>query len=292
MKLSKIALWSLLAASTLVAPKASGSTLFGGALFGDSSLRTFFAVDQTTGARTPIGSVSPAGFYDLTSDWRPQSYRIWGVSQDGLFTLSRIDPTTGTRTAVGSMSTNIQSLAFDPTTETLFGAGSAGLYKIDVNTASATLVGGPSGIYPYAALGCDLAGNLFGFSSPTPPEGIARIDKTTGAFQLVGPTNTPDKVWLTDLAVRPEDGVMIGVGDFVFGSNKLYQVNTTTGALIPIGNSQFQQLAGLAFSPVPEPSTILLLAATLPALTVRRRIPDQASRPMGTDPAPTKPRTF
>ena len=64
---------------------------------------------------------------------------------------------------------------------------------------------------------------------------------------------------------------MIGVGDFVFGSNKLYQVNTTTGALTPIGNTQFQQLAGLAFSPVPEPSTILLIAATLPMLTARRR---------------------
>src|SRR4051812_37584926 len=104
MNLRRIALLFLFATSVFVAGRASGSTLYGGAITGVAPFSTLYTVDQSTGGRTPIGSGGfSIGYTDLTSDWRPQSYRLWGVVQDGQSTLARIDPATGNRTVIGTM---------------------------------------------------------------------------------------------------------------------------------------------------------------------------------------------
>lgn len=244
------------------------STLYGGALIETAN---FFTVDQTNGNRTAIGGVNPNGGYrDLASDWRPGSFRLWAVQGSSLV---RIDPTDGSSTVIGPLPTAVGAIAFDITTEKMFGSGISGFYEINTATGAGTLISDQSnfpGAYPSATLGVDLNGNLFAYSFNT--QTIINIDKSTGAVQSLGSNGTSSTLALQDLAARPEDGVMFAVAENQFGNNRLYSVNTATGVLTPVGSDQSIQLWGLAFSPaVPEPCTAVLLAAGLIWLTLLRR---------------------
>lgn len=236
-----------------------------------------YTADQGTGALAAIGPTGFDGIGDLTSDTRPGLFTLWGIriASNELFTF---DPVTGLGTAgpvltspAGGPVAGITSIAFDPVTGVLygnttpaFGGGPDTLYSIDPITGVATFIGG-IGFSNVFALGFDQSGGLFGISDST--DELIRISTATGAGALVGPTGLG---FAFDLASRPEDGTMF-VADS--GTFSLYTIDTATGATTAVGPyGSATNVVGLAFSPVPEPTTLTLLVGGLSSLALRRRL--------------------
>jgi len=226
-------------------------------------------INQATGAGTPLGT-SGFGFVgDLTSDTRVGSFTIWGTDLDSN-RLVTINPLTGVGTAVGTYDSpnKIVSLAFDAVTGSLYGNTSLGfgapgdtLYRVNPADATTTLIGriGHDNVW---ALAFDTAGKLYGISDVD--HSLLLIDTATGAGAVVATLQT-NSLW--DMAARPEDNVM-----FVAESGgSIWTVNTTTGAMAPVGLHGVGNSVGLAFSPIPEPATLALLAMGSLALMRHRR---------------------
>jgi hypothetical protein len=231
------------------------STLYGSSFGGEGP--SLWSIDQNTGGATAL--YSGTGMTDLASDWRPGSFRIWGIFGDRA--LLRIDPATGNQPLIGFTAPPINALAFNVANGILYGVAGSSLYRIDPTTAATTLVGN-TGYGSYTCMGADLGGNLFGVTMVD--NNLVRINATTGVGQAIGPAGTAG---ISDLAVRPEDGVMFGVRNFLAGSTTpfsyhLLKIDTATAATTLVGDEQLNKtMSGLAFSPaVPEPSVLILAA--------------------------------
>jgi hypothetical protein len=241
-------------------------------------------MDQTTGTATGIGPVGDDSVGDLTSDTRAGSSSLWGVriaSDDALDTLLTIDPVTGA--AVGSVPITIPisvagappghmtSIAFDPVSGVLYGNASVAfgapfeaLYTIDTTTGDATFVGRIL-FDDVFALGFDQNGALFGVSDAT--EDLIGIDLVTGNGSFIADLRVTEAF---DIASRPEDDVMFLVDT---ATSSLYTIDVTNGNLTGIGpyGGTSPNLVGLAFAPIPEPGTMLLVGLGL-TLIARRRV--------------------
>lgn len=153
----------------------------------------------------------------------------------------------------------IRTLAIDPATGHLYGTSANALFRIDENSAVATLVG-PTSIQVTGALAFDRHGDLFG----TGGRSFVKIDKTTGATSLVATLSAT----MLNFAVRPEDGVMYGLGfDLTYN---LYTIDVGTGQLTLVGPSLVRP-SGTAFATVPEPSGIVLCMTSVLVMTSMRR---------------------
>jgi hypothetical protein len=162
------------------------------------------------------------------------------------------------------------SLAFDPVghklygnTSVSFGAPFDALYEIDPVTGNSTFIGRIT-FNDVFALGFSQAGKLYGVSDVN--NELILIDTSTGNGSLVAALQVGATY---DIASRPEDDVMFLVDT---GTAQLYTLNTTTGNLTGVGpyvNST--NMAGLAFSAVPEPASASLALVAGVALLARRR---------------------
>jgi len=232
----------------------SNETIFGGNEF-------VYTIDQQTGAATPLGPSGVVEFPDITSDWRQDSFRIWGVEWLTNELVS-IDPGTGAATTVGEFGTNTKmlNLAFDIHTEAMYGMTQGGtLHRIDIETGHATLIGDP-GFDLIGGIAFDLAGNLFAVANAG--DWLIQIDPETGAGTAIG--NTINAV--AGMAARPEDGVMFLTET---ETDTIRTIDLETGTTSIVGPYNVKSINGLAFSPVPPPSTGVLFAFAAVA-TVRR----------------------
>jgi hypothetical protein len=244
---------------------------------------TLYNMDQTNGAATPIGAgVGADRVGDLTSDTRAGSATMWGVriaEGDALDALLTIDPATGAATGsvpitiaptvAGAPPGHMTSIAFDVVTGALygntsvaFGAPFEALYRIDPLTGNTTFIGRITFDNVFA-LGFDQLGNLFGVADAT--DELISISLASGNGTFIANMQTG----LTfDIASRPEDDVMFAIDS---GTGTLYTMDTSNGALTGVGPYGPINLVGLAFSPIPEPGTLVLLGSGVALLAGRRR---------------------
>jgi DNA-binding beta-propeller fold protein YncE len=206
---------------------------------------------------------------------------------DALFS---INPTTGVSVLVGATGlSNIfeGDLAFDPTSNVLYGiqnvpsAGVRDLFRINTTTGAATVIGDmmqPAS--DLSAMAFDASGNLFVID--TQNKLLLSVNKSTAAVTHSQLMN----VQLGDtagMAFSPSTGTAYVADGGTSGTNALYTLNTTTGALTLVGaTGAANGLAGLSFVPqqspsVPEPSALLLLVIGagllgLPAWRRSRRV--------------------
>jgi hypothetical protein len=233
------------------------STLYGSTFGGEGP--AIYTLDQDTGIATALGGTS-FGVADLASDWRPESFRLWGIRSNSH--LVKLDPILGNGTLIGRFSMpSVTGLAFDIATDRLYATAGGSLYVVDPATAISTFVGN-TGRRAFDALCFNRDGTLFGVTNPD--NLLVTIDKTTGFAQTIGSTGIDQ---IHGLAVRPEDGTMFGVATllpiFPSISSNLYRINMDTGAATLVGsnfgpNGPIISISGLAFSPaVPEPETLM-----------------------------------
>jgi len=171
-------------------------------------------------------------------------------------------------------------LAADPTTGILYGmqdvpvgfSTAANLFSINANTGVATVIGSMGTGSDFSAMAFNAAGTLFVVSSNGR---LFTINKTTGApltnVALTGFSGTLGN--LEGLAIDP----VTGTAYFATGgsaTNSLYTLNTNTGALTLVGAlvGTTDGLAGLTFSPVPEPGTLAMGALGVVILGFARRL--------------------
>lgn len=195
--------------------------------------------------------------------------------------LLRLNPATGAQissTPITDAGTpiSIADLALQPGTGTLFGirgpndqlGGQGKLYTINKTTGVATLVGNTGDFF--AAIAFAPNGTLYMASSDLGPMGM----NINLALKTLNPTNaaTITSVPLNDfvgaLAVRPEDSaIFAGTGD----SGNFFTINPATGAETLLGNTGRNFVGDFAFAPIPEPSSLGLIALGGLGLAVLRR---------------------
>ncbi|MCX6271511.1 MAG: lamin tail domain-containing protein, partial [Bacteroidetes bacterium] len=114
----------------------------------------------------------------------------WYASTEGYNSspqLLTIDTLTGDRTTIAYLSTSIQGLAYDWTTQNLYGISYNGSYSdlqlIDPVTGAMTTVGSCGSIYGIT-LACDKYGNLFTIDIYS--DQFGSVNKLTGAFTPIG----------------------------------------------------------------------------------------------------------
>jgi len=140
------------------------NTLYASSGSGGTNPRSLFTVDTGTGAATLVGATGQT-IYEIA--FNRTSGALYGNSYDDLYS---INVGTGAATIIGSFGFgNIESIAVDPTSGTLYGLtwDNAELYTIDPGTGAATSVGVFAGLDAAEAgrgisgLGIDYSGNFF-----------------------------------------------------------------------------------------------------------------------------------
>jgi len=201
------------------------------------------AVTGAVGTAIKFGGVlSTLSFDDLASDPVRYPSIVWGVRNGSGSELIAFDPfqriVLSQKTL--SASTPIYGLAIDPTTGAMYGAGESGLYRVARDTGATTLVGGNLSIF--SALAFDGAGRLYSTRAGTM---LVSIDTSTGAVSDVAALSING---LADMAVRPQDGVMFGLGS---SNYSLLQIDLSTAAATTVGPSASRG-SGLAFTGTPS----------------------------------------
>jgi hypothetical protein len=258
----------------------SASSLWGanwGGWFNSRPLN-LFEIDPSTGDILASLIVSDensrAGVLDFASDPIGSPSVVWSLHNTMRFGYELVSYNPYNQLVLSRVQLDealeLQSLAIDPTSGVFYSTSKSALYRLDTS-GQATLIGAT--INPAdGALGCDLNGNLYGVKGiGNGPIALHSINKTTGeATPITSITALPG-----DIAVRPEDGVLYGLGykTFAGGDYSLYTINRETGAITDLGASVIRP-SGLAFTRIPEPTTpalVVALIATLAQLLHARR---------------------
>jgi len=151
----------------------------------------------------------------------------------------KIDPTTGNMTVIGNygVSDGLNGLAYDTTTNTLYGCSSSSLYVVNITTGSTTYIGnfGTGGVM--IGIACDSNGNLYGEDLGT--DSLYSINKTTGSATLIGALGLSLN-YAQDMAFDKDTDTcyLAAFQDFGGGiyEGALYVVNVTTASATKIGD--------------------------------------------------------
>ena len=247
-----------------------------GTLFGvDGTGNQFLVINPSTGSASIIAETGlqfPSDdVFDLAYD--TSTRMLFGMANGSR--LVTIDPATGAGTPVGTVftsSANLNSLVYDPKTDSLLTANSRSdtLFEVDRTTGQATEVGS-----------IDVAGNVLGLgydSSTDTLYGVANrtvsssffieIDRSTGAGTEIGSTGLHQPV---DLAYDPATDTLFGVDS---RTDQLLTINRSTGLATAIGPSGLDSpVFGIDFvaAAVPEPTSYALLECSACVMILRRR---------------------
>jgi hypothetical protein len=276
--------------------------LVGGIGFGSQANRGRVAmISEATGGGTllPGQAVSPsAGLNGLTFDSTGALYGsaisnpVFADPASGAPTLVQLDPETGDLVSgvpitFGNDPLEVLDLAAQPGTGLLYGLSftsanpGSSLYIIDKTTGVATLRGptnvigvtlafGPNGVLYMTSATFDDQGQTGSFLHTVNPSTGAVV--TTNAIASVPSGNL---LHVGGLAARPTDGVLFASAREanVDRRGDVYRL-TTLGTPTLLGSTGVGEVGDLAFAPIPEPTSLLLLSsglAVIGALGRRRR---------------------
>lgn len=158
--------------------------------------------------------------------------------------LKTIDTSTGAITDVGAtgFGTQMRDIAYDPTTDSLFGVAIDGfgtdLFTIDKTTGAITSIGPITGLgSPTYVMGLAIepyTGLMYGIEIAS--SSLIAIDKTTGAASEIGPLGYTTR-YSHGLSFSPAGGVLyLASIDFDTSSQNMYTVDVYTGHASLIGS--------------------------------------------------------
>ena len=195
---------------------------------GGTSLGT---VDSVTGVGAVVGPFGQTACWSLAFDTNGTMYVACGTN---LYTGNK---TTGALTLVGPTSGINYGMEFDASGQ-LWGINGSNLYKIDKTNGATTLVGSTGAASNVMDISFGAGGTLYVV------DGTARlftVNTTTGAASLVGTMGSNIMALMAD-----SSGAMYAISYATPGV--LYQVNTGTAALTPVGvNTGLSQPHGGSF---------------------------------------------
>jgi hypothetical protein len=121
----------------------------------------------------------------------------------------QIDEETGAMYLLGNCGVGLNGLAYDPSSDTLYGCGSTELFIINQDTADATLVGefGTGGLM--IGIACDSIGNLYGEDLGT--DSLYDIDTSTGVATLIGAVGI-DLNYAQDIGYDKDHDILYSTG--------------------------------------------------------------------------------
>jgi hypothetical protein len=222
-------------------------------------------------------TLGAGGFPDFPP--QPNISHLIQINPNSGALVSDIGPITD---GTGGAGIAIADLAIQPGTGTLFGietteaAGGTktqfgNLYTIDRATAVASLVG-TTGVQN-ASLAFAPDGTLYMSTANINPEdpagpfigvGVDTVDPSTGVVL----STVPSPMFWTALAVDPESGLLFGGtgsgNDITSESGDIYAIDPATGNIVRhVSTTGLNFVGDLAFQPVPEPATVIAVAAGL-----------------------------
>jgi PEP-CTERM motif len=186
---------------------------------------------------------------------------------------------------------SIADLALQPSTDTIFGiqspndanfSGTANLYTIST-TGAATLVGN-TGVF-FGSIAFAPNGTLYMTSAdlPTTTGNCANGNDINCALSTLNPataatlTSVPVVDFYSSLGISPSGVIWAGNGGGDIGGPGIGQfypgvsiLNPTTGNATFIGNTGTNFVGDIAFQPIPEPASFVLVGIGLAMVAARR----------------------
>ncbi len=187
------------------------------------------------GAVTSIAPTS-SNYFIAGACWADGTW--YGVEYGGYGdnNLWTIDPSTGDMTVVGSYGvSNLNGLAYDPSTQTMYGASGESLYTVDPSSGATTYVGDFNTGYTDVMIGiaCDSSGNMYGVDIGTSYNNrVWAIDTATGDATLIGQTGL-DLYYAQDVAYDKDSDILYLAGYTYSARDKETQTETPIDALAP-----------------------------------------------------------
>lgn len=261
-------------ALTLVLAQAASSATYSLYAISAGSDRTFYKVNETTGAGASLGNTGANGqlVNDIAGDPElSDTTTLYGLLQfSGIIQTSMIgiNEKDGLVAFSNALPVQPKLLAFDNVTRQMYAltdeGSSMNLYTIALVGYATQLVASVN--QPLNAIEFDQNGVLYGAAG----DSMVTINKTSGA---VTPLFSDLSLDVTTLAFHPGKNVMYGIGSQ--GANySLFTIDLGTGGVSPIGPT-VSQPSGLTFYPddiVPEPASSMLAACAIGCgLLVRTR---------------------
>lgn len=214
-----------------------------------SGSATVYELDPATGARTLLGSMSPAAAIPaaLAYDYIGGRMFMSGNGTDSVYEVDLTNWQTRLIGAYGNAAVVMSGLEWDSSTGTLYGVSghNGGFYSIDSTTGAATLVGlsGLGSATNGYNLCYDLLHDTMLMVSAT-TDSLYSIDRTSGTATLIGP--------MTGITNAGSMAFDLGTATMYVLDNlqdRLYMVDVSTGQATVVGPVATSNMIGLAYVP-------------------------------------------